>query len=96
MVKLEGEMQLGRTCRRCKVIVEITLNAVEITNKMQPCIIIYYFHRSLEAQHVSSGIPLIIRSSNCICRYLQPLVYIRMWRPAVVKSDWELGHHMRM
>jgi hypothetical protein len=38
MVKLEGEMQLGRTCRRCKVIVEITLNVVEITNKMQPCI----------------------------------------------------------
>jgi hypothetical protein len=25
------------------------------------------FHRSLKAQHVSSGIPLIIRSSNCIC-----------------------------
>ena len=31
---------------------------------------LYYnllFHRSLKAQHVSSGIPLIIRSSNCIC-----------------------------
>jgi hypothetical protein len=26
MVKLEGEIQRGRTCRRCKVIVEITLN----------------------------------------------------------------------
>jgi phage FluMu protein Com len=26
LVKLEGEMQLGRTCSRCKVIVEITLN----------------------------------------------------------------------
>jgi len=25
------------------------------------------FHRLLTAQHVSSGIPLIIRSSNCIC-----------------------------
>jgi hypothetical protein len=25
MVKLEGGMQLGRTCRRCKVIVEVTL-----------------------------------------------------------------------
>ena len=22
--------------------------------------------------------------------YLQPVVYIRMWRPAVVKSEWEL------
>ena len=26
VVKVEGEMELGRTCRRCKVIVEITLN----------------------------------------------------------------------
>jgi hypothetical protein len=26
MAKLEGEMQLGGTCRRCNVIVEITLN----------------------------------------------------------------------
>ena len=25
------------------------------------------FHRSLKAEHVSSGIPLIIRRSNCIC-----------------------------
>ena len=25
------------------------------------------FHRSLKAQHVSIGTPLIIRSSNCIC-----------------------------
>ena len=41
----------------------------------------------LKAQHVSSGRPLIIRSSKL---YLQPLVYIRMWWPAVVKSEWEL------
>jgi len=38
----------------------------------------------LKAQHVSSGIPLIIRSSKL---YLQPLVYIRMWWPAVVKFN---------
>jgi len=30
----------------------------------------------LKAQHVSSGIPLIIRSYKL---YLQPLVYIPMW-----------------
>jgi len=42
------------------------------------------FHRSLKAQHVSSGTQLIIRSSGEL--YLQPLVYIRMWWPAVNKS----------
>jgi hypothetical protein len=36
----------------------------------------------VKAQHVSSGIPLIIRSSKL---YLQPLVYIHMWWPAVVQ-----------
>jgi len=41
--------------------------------------------RLLKARHVSSGIPLIIRSSKL---YLQPLVYIQMWWPAVVKSEW--------
>jgi len=40
----------------------------------------------LKAQHVSSGIPLIIRSSK-LC--LQLLVYIPMWWPAVVKAEWE-------
>jgi hypothetical protein len=45
-------------------------------------------------------------SSGALKLYLQPLVYIRMWSPAVVKSEWELasshldlttaGHHMRM
>jgi hypothetical protein len=49
---------------------------------MDPCIVVWLsrnnqqdatlqqnllFHRSLKAQHVSSGIPLIIRSSNCTC-----------------------------
>jgi len=28
---------------------------------------IYYFTCSLKAQHVSSGMSLIIKSSNCIC-----------------------------
>jgi len=45
----------------------------------------------LKAQHVSSGIPLIIRSSKL---YLQPLVYIHIWWPAVVKSqtfNWKLN-----
>ena len=36
----------------------------------------------MKAQHVSSGIPLIIRSTKL---YLQPLVYISMWWPAVVQ-----------
>jgi len=40
----------------------------------------------LKAQHVSSGTPLIIRSCEL---YLQPLVYIHMWWPAVVKAEWE-------
>ena len=37
----------------------------------------------MKAQHVSSGIPLIIKSSKL---YLQPLVYIPMWGPAVAKA----------
>jgi len=36
----------------------------------------------LKAQHVSSGVPLIIRSSKL---YFQPLVYIPMWWPPVVQ-----------
>ena len=38
----------------------------------------------MKAQHVSSGTPLIIRSSKL---YLQPLVHIPMWWPAVVSLD---------
>jgi len=49
---------------------------------MDPCIVLGFnrnsqqdatfkqnllFHRLLKAQHVSSGTPLIIRSSNCVC-----------------------------
>ena len=40
----------------------------------------------MKAQHVSSGIPLIIRSSKL---YLKPLVYIHMWWPAVFQAGWE-------
>jgi len=59
--------------------------SVEITNKMQACNRIYYSKVFfLKAQHVSSGTPLIIRSSKL---YLRPLVYIHMWWPAVVKAD---------
>jgi hypothetical protein len=36
----------------------------------------------LKGQHVSSGIPLISRSSKL---YLQPLVFISMWWPAIVR-----------
>jgi hypothetical protein len=63
------------------------------TNKMQLCNRIYYSKVFLKAQHVSSGTPLIIRSSKL---YLQPLVYI-------AKAEWALrahsalataGHHM--
>jgi hypothetical protein len=43
------------------------------TNKMQLCNKMYYSKVYWRAQHVSSGTPLIIRSSKL---YLQPLVYI--------------------
>jgi hypothetical protein len=43
---------------------------------MQPCKRIYYSQIFLKAQHVSSGTPLIIRSSKL---YLQPLVYIHIF-----------------
>jgi hypothetical protein len=48
------------------------------TNKMQLCNRIYF----LKAQHVSSGTPLIIRSSKL---YLQPMVYMTIWWPAIAK-----------
>jgi hypothetical protein len=46
------------------------------TNKMQLSNKIYYYKVFLNAQHVSSGTPLIIRSSKL---YLQPLVYMPIW-----------------
>jgi hypothetical protein len=46
-------------------------------------------------------IPPLIKGLTCFERYaahhqelqlyLQPLVYIRLWRPAVVRSEWELS-----
>jgi hypothetical protein len=39
----------------------------------------------LKAQHVSNGTPLIIRSSEL---YLQRLVYMSIWWPAVTKAEW--------
>jgi hypothetical protein len=66
----------------------IEYKSVEITKKMQLCNRIYYSKILLKAQHVSSGIPLIIRSSSKM--YLQPLVYIHMLWPAVIQAGWEL------
>jgi hypothetical protein len=48
----------------------------ENTNKLQLCNRIYYSKLFLNAQHVSSGAPLIIRSPKL---YLQPLDYIPIW-----------------
>jgi hypothetical protein len=46
------------------------------TNKMQLCNRIYYSKVFLNAQHVSSGTPLIIRSPKV---YLQPLDCMPIW-----------------
>ena len=56
------------------------------TNKMQLCNRIYYSKVFLKAQHVSSGTPLIIRSSKL---YLKPLVYMPIWWPAIAKAEWD-------
>jgi len=45
----------------------------------------------LKTQRVSSGTPLIIRSSK---PYLQPVVYIPMWWPVVVKAEREISHQI--
>jgi hypothetical protein len=63
--------------------------SVEITNKMQLCNRIYYFKGFLKAQHVSSGTPLIIRSSKL---YLQPVVYMPIWWPAVGNGRSPYSH----
>ena len=60
--------------------------SVEITNKIKPCNRIYYSNvywrlNMFRAAH---------RSSSGALNYLQPLVYIHMWLPAVVKSEWEM------
>ena len=54
------------------------------TNKMQP-VTEFIILKLLKAQHVSNGVPLIIRSSKL---YLQPLMYILMWWPAVVQAGF--------
>jgi len=63
---------------------------------------IYYSTCSLNAQHVSSGMSLVIGSSDCICGLW--FTYVCGDCP-VVKSEWELsshsdlttgGHHTRM
>jgi len=60
------------------------------TNKMHLCNRIYYSKVFLKAQHFSSGIPLFIRSSKL---YLQPLVYMPIWEPAVdVECPLSLGN----
>jgi len=57
------------------------------TNRMQLCNTIYYSKFFLKAQHVSSGPPLIIRSSK-LC--LHPLVYMPIWWQAVANAEWAL------
>jgi len=47
--------------------------SIQLSRNNQQNATLYYnllFYRSLEAQHVSSGILLIIRSSNFICSLL--------------------------
>ena len=57
------------------------------TNKMQLCnriyySIVYWRLNMFRAAHRSS--------SGALTVFADPLVYIRMWWPAVVKSEWEL------
>jgi len=59
---------------------------VEITNKMQPCNRIYY-----STVHWRLNVFRATYRSSSGALYLQPLVYIRMRWPAVVKSEWELA-----
>ena len=67
----------------------ITVLLSRNTKKMQLCNGIYYSKVFLKAQRVSSGTPLIIRSSKL---YLQPLYYMPIWWPAVAKPEWEISH----
>jgi hypothetical protein len=57
------------------------------TNKKELCNRIYYSKVYWRLNMFRAGTPLIIRSSKL---YLQPLVYIPMWWPAVVKAEWEI------
>jgi len=60
---------------------------------MQTCNSILLFQNLLKAQHVSSGIPFIIRSSKL---YLQPLFYIPTWWRAFVQAGWKLPFLLRV
>ena len=57
------------------------------TNKMQLCNRIYYSKVYWRLNMFRCGTPLIIRSSKL---YLQPLVYVPVWWPAVAKAEWEM------
>jgi hypothetical protein len=52
-------------------------------------VIEFIIPRFLNAHHVSSGTPLIIRSSRL---YLQSLVFMPIWWPTVTKVEWALDH----
>ena len=67
-------------------------DSVEIPTRCR-FVIEFIIPKFLKAQHVSSGTPLIIRSSKL---YLQPLVYIPMWWPAVAKAEWALSAHLTL
>ena len=64
---------------------------VAITNKMQLSNGILLFHSTLIVQHVSS----VVAHHQEPQLYLQLLVYIRLWRPPVVPSEWELQFPLR-
>ena len=76
------DVQVQSSCNK------VTKYPVEIPTRCS-FVIEFIIPSLLKAQHVSSGTPLIIRSSKL---YLQPLVYIPMWWPAVALAT--AGHHM--
>jgi len=58
-----------------------------MTNKMQLSSGILLFHSTLIVQHVLS----VVTHHQEPQLYLQLLVYIRLWRPPVVLSEWDDG-----
>jgi hypothetical protein len=77
-------------------------SSVEITNQMQPCNRTYYSKVYWKLNMFRAAYR---SSSRALKLYLQPLVYIHMRWPAVVKVEWEMaaishsalttaGHHM--
>ena len=66
------------------------LRIILVGNQLDAQFLLWYVY--LNPLHVSSGIPLIIRSSKM---YFQPVVYIPIWWRAVVQAGWTMaGHHM--